>query len=718
MDTKQERGDSYHQTLKAVFVAPVSGAYSFWVSADDNSKVLVYELQAEDTTSQAVTVFDNNGWCDFFFQLNGIGVNSCQGTTKSVDLYLEAGKEYILEGRHQEGFGEDHFSLGLVVPASENYTAYNSLHQVERVKIEYNITYEVQRLDIPVTDVVTGGRYFITWSYTDNQGVPKDNVMVQIAGTANAAAVKTTLKGSVLPLGDIDVVACSSSTPVGICWDITFKSLISAGSPEREVLEVRFAELLDCGGSSCGGTTPGTDGFFPGTRTVSGDVAPSGTFTIHQGDLSTAPLSWGVQSFQVKAALESAGFFGGSFYVVRYFKSDYLLYFDIEHVGQGGPVDNVMQLNTTELHGPPKVSVTTEVMVAGSYDRLLTPVPSYMLFTVESTPQVHVVSDGHPALCNITGSCEFNPSFDLTPTISTMSQTTYVANNLIELTFTGEGFSNITSNYNITVAGEICEVTSVTEVSGVFAFVCELRRPTAGTYSPLVYDVSRGLASNAGDFAVVMPLEVNSSSALSGSAAGGTPLTITGLNFPEADPSLVKLVFALPDESAIVTDLEVTRDSISFRTPPRTDLVAQGHRRRLMSESDLSDWLRGFLVTSVASEQPQTQVEQTHWLTSSLEALWYMRWARAENKQESSDFVVGSGATHNHLPETLWSSFGESGERARRYLSDDNSYYYYSGYYTGYYYTSTSKAPGECPRTRMRLNAAVGSAGLTWESHA
>eukprot|EP00951_Prasinocladus_malaysianus_P043393 scaffold540946_cov41-Prasinocladus_malaysianus.AAC.1 len=64
-----------------------------------------------------------------------------------------------------------------------------------------------------------------------------------------------------------------------------------------------------------------------------------------------------------------------------------------------------------------------------------------------------------------------------------------------------------------------------------------------------------------------MPLEVTSGSSFNGSAAGGTLITITGQNFPEADPSLATLYFQFDDFNITIDDCEVERDSITFRSP-------------------------------------------------------------------------------------------------------------------------------------------------------
>ena len=583
-DTERFRGSYYSQRLKSVFTAPTTGNYSFWVASDDHSKAYISDLQDSGDSSSRTRVVEFNSNChDFLGRDYGRYSTWCGSTQHSGPVALQGGKDYLIEGNHVEWGGWDYFHMAVVVPGTE--PSYNSLREVAILDVTADIKYEVQKIDVPATSTITGGFYILHYEYTNGAGTP---IIVDVNMDALEHGNTTWIAEQLSFLGDIEVTLCTSAGSHGLCFQVEIQTLTSDGSP-YSLMEARFAaEAMTCS-SSCG-LSLGVN--IIATREQEGDAAIAGTFRISYGPYFTPDISWGAEAATVVAALEQIEQIPGKLYVVRSSYTDGNLRFFVEFVSHKGPAFYDLELNITGLTGGTAISGSAEIVQKGSYDRLLAPIPSYMLYTAEATPQLRVTSGGHSASCNMTdsstgvvGSCPFIPSAALTPTITSVEE--YLGpesagdpSSSRVLVIRGTGFSDSLDGNLVTVAGEICHAMSAEPD----VISCALNTVVTGQNNIIVTVKDKGLASHVGDLApffVVGTLSVTSVSPVIGSIGGGTYVTITGGVFPKQDPSAVTITFEEALNSGetsevVVPALEsITQDTIVFKAPANTELKAE-----------------------------------------------------------------------------------------------------------------------------------------------
>ena len=581
LDGDRNRGDSYHQKMRTIFTAPATGAYKFFLSADDDVNVYVSELEV-DTASSSTRVIDFDGHCTHLFVYPGVSSGGCYSSSISSEISMVSGKDYVIELHHQEGTGEDYVGLGVVVPNSE--PSYNSMAEIETLDITAAVSFEKQKIDIPLANPATGGAFII---YYKNDAGFFEIRMDPLQGS-DASYIKTQLSPDAY-LGDIDVTLCTSSGANGICFEVEMKTLVSG---QRNLLEVRYAwDSIYCGPTlSCDLVAGET---ITATRLQEGDPPVTGTFAISYGPLITGNIAWGASESTVRDALEAVdGFPGSRFFVKRTANTPSQQTYSVEMIDFKGPMPFPLQISVDGLSGPASIVGSTTVLLTGSYDKLLTPIPSYMLSTVETKPQVRVTSNGHLSSCNATdaatgliGSCPFVPSESLTPVITSVEEYLGPASSSDPATarvlvISGTGFSTDLNGNLITVAGEICAAMSAETTS----VTCALTTVVTGTNNIVMTVLDKGLARHEGNLApyfVVGPLTVTSVTPTIGSVGGGTFVTITGGVFPVRDPSLVVITFeeALNSGetgSIVVPALEsISETAIVFKSPANSELKAE-----------------------------------------------------------------------------------------------------------------------------------------------
>lgn len=558
-DSPHDVAELYHQSMSSVFTAPVSGNYSFWLSSDDHGNVYISDLQANSTASTQLVDFNSN--CDDFF---------CDNSQRSAPVELVAGDSYLVKATAQETRGQDYLHLGILVPSDE--PSYNSLREVQEVSIDAGITYELQRLDIPLAAPATGGFYQLYHTYTDAEGLAQT-----AQATVLPASTAEELEDLLTWVGAVVVSTCTSATSNGICFDVEFLSL---STEQRDLLEVRYApEAVICDGSC--GLDPGA--FYPATRVADGSPPLGGEFTVTYGGATSAPLAWAASATDFTTALEGlTGIPDGPYYVSRTTSTAAALAYTVEFVGVQGPVSGALGLDVSGLTGGGTIIANSSVVVQGSYDRLLAPIPGWMLRTRETVPQLRVTSAGHPASCGTSdGTCPFLPTEALTPTVTSVREylgpdTSTVPEDTRALVIAGSGFSTDIDGNKVTIANELCLMMAATEDS----LVCSLPQVVTGAYEVVVNVLSKGFARHVGDaapFTVEGELVVISVSPTSGSIGGGTLVTITGGVFPEQEPEKVSIRFEEigGSYSSVVSELEsISYNEIVFKTPPNSQIAA------------------------------------------------------------------------------------------------------------------------------------------------
>ena len=119
LEANQDSADNYGAELIGYLVPNVSGAYSFWISADDNANLF---LSTDANPANKVLIAREpewNGARDYNTgdrrgdpRANGRRVN------RSDDINLVAGRAYFFQGLMKEGGGGDNFSIAWQLPGA------------------------------------------------------------------------------------------------------------------------------------------------------------------------------------------------------------------------------------------------------------------------------------------------------------------------------------------------------------------------------------------------------------------------------------------------------------------------------------------------------------------------------------------------------------------------------------------------------------------------
>jgi large repetitive protein len=105
-ETGQDIGDNYGERMRGYICPPQSGAYTFWISGDDN-----VELWLSTSSDPAVKVK--------IAYVNGSTAYrqwDRYTTQKSASINLVAGTRYYIEALHKESLAGDHVSVGWQLP--------------------------------------------------------------------------------------------------------------------------------------------------------------------------------------------------------------------------------------------------------------------------------------------------------------------------------------------------------------------------------------------------------------------------------------------------------------------------------------------------------------------------------------------------------------------------------------------------------------------------
>ncbi len=105
IEIPQNTADSYGSRVRGWITAPTTGAYTFWVAADDIGEFwLANDDQPATLTRRCYTSYV------------GYRTWNTYATQKSALITLTAGQRYYFEALHREGSGGDHLSIGWLKP--------------------------------------------------------------------------------------------------------------------------------------------------------------------------------------------------------------------------------------------------------------------------------------------------------------------------------------------------------------------------------------------------------------------------------------------------------------------------------------------------------------------------------------------------------------------------------------------------------------------------
>jgi uncharacterized protein (DUF1800 family) len=106
LEVAQSEFDTFGSRLRGFITAPVSGAYQFWLTADDQAELWISDDEEVVNLLKRAATTAATGYRAWTHPSAG----------KSPLLWLEAGKRYYVEVRHVEASGTDHVSVGWFKP--------------------------------------------------------------------------------------------------------------------------------------------------------------------------------------------------------------------------------------------------------------------------------------------------------------------------------------------------------------------------------------------------------------------------------------------------------------------------------------------------------------------------------------------------------------------------------------------------------------------------
>lgn len=109
LDFIDSKGDKYGQRLRGLLMVPESGAYTFWLSADESAEVW---LSGDDTP-------DNKRLIAFVNKPSGYKIWDRYKTQKSPTINLDAGTPYYFEVLHKDHLGGDYLNVSWSGPGFE-----------------------------------------------------------------------------------------------------------------------------------------------------------------------------------------------------------------------------------------------------------------------------------------------------------------------------------------------------------------------------------------------------------------------------------------------------------------------------------------------------------------------------------------------------------------------------------------------------------------------
>ena len=112
LTTAQNVGNDYSRRLTGLITAPSSGAYTFYLAADDQARLY---LSSNDNATNKALIASVSSWTDF----QQWEKNSSQ---KSAVINLVAGQRYAVEVQQREASGGDHLAVGWTAPGNSSIT--------------------------------------------------------------------------------------------------------------------------------------------------------------------------------------------------------------------------------------------------------------------------------------------------------------------------------------------------------------------------------------------------------------------------------------------------------------------------------------------------------------------------------------------------------------------------------------------------------------------
>lgn len=205
--------DNYGSRISGILCAPESGAFTFWISGDDNAELW---LSTDADPSHAVRIAHVPGW------------SSPREWTKypeqqSAPVVLEKDKKYYLFALHKEGGGGDNFSVGWQLPSGLTErpmpASYFSLPGFQEDNCNWvQSAVEGERLNFTGTRLVRFGANG-SFSYGTFSGGVDCNTSTFGNPAPGAAKACWLCSENVLPIADFSFSPASGYAPLTVSFD-------------------------------------------------------------------------------------------------------------------------------------------------------------------------------------------------------------------------------------------------------------------------------------------------------------------------------------------------------------------------------------------------------------------------------------------------------------------------------------------------------------------
>ena len=495
---KLDEDVNFRDRMYGLFVAPVSGDYTFYVSSDDYAQVFL-SADSTPTASNAVPIINFQSWTELkeIFRFTD---------TISQPITLAAGQSYYLEAWHTQFTGGSHFELGVEMPGSGP----NKAPFVQRINIvPTTLVREVQTMTIGGNSLPTGGILSLKYGTTTLGGIYWD------AGSSSWHCSDIVFQLNNMGLGQFLCNLTSDAT--ALTYQITFNFPLTATRP---LIAADSSQITPSGTSVSVTKTPGT-------RALSGNYTAS-----YQGNTgrTIAVGDWirGTER-DLNIALNTLN---SQLVLQGYSTGDEIDYYFILPYTMVLPTPDLFTIDVSQLLGGQLETsasssdfVLTPTVLKQPGDTVYFPViPSDFLRNYEEVSQLTVDIDGVRAVCR--GNCSF--VYMTPPTYPSISSVTETSG---QLTIVGGVFQPGATSVVVGFAN--CAITSITDSQ----IVCTVPLgPTgsiavAGTYAPTVYIQDQGIVASTSTTTVSIPIVITGVAPSSGSTQGGTEITITGTGF-------------------------------------------------------------------------------------------------------------------------------------------------------------------------------------------
>jgi hypothetical protein len=513
--------NNYSQRMLGLFYAPVSGTYTFYLSSDDQSS-----LRMSSSAFDPTVPFDESQLTEICYIASFTQFRSFyQYSSQICTINLEASKYYYILAMHSEGGGADHISIGVNIPNSDSSLP-NTKSAVKKLYIQNTPVREIISFKIYNA---TGGTYKIRF-YEKNQlnQVTIDSTTGDITFNATLSSVVNSIRSATnynvagvrVGIDNLGQETADSLLIKGYLYTLTFNSY-------RSTQPLPFLLTQNITGTAQWSTE----------RLTSASPPVSGTFKIQVGDqisssISTYISAGDLQNILIKMPMFSNGVtvsevgdnYDGKSWFVRLdslkTNPDFTI---VENLVAGGSVST------------PAVLIIDNSFVLPSNDLYYMPIPSDLLYTFSSNPEIRVKIGDYHASCR-NSNCNYSvAAIDKSPVIESFSITGQsLSINLASGYDTKEDSALIiVANISIRFSKSKCTISSFS----LPVIVCTL--PTnadstlniaAGSIIPKVHLENRGYFAVTAS-AMTVNLVLTSVTPSSGSLGGNTPIVIVGQGF-------------------------------------------------------------------------------------------------------------------------------------------------------------------------------------------